>query len=228
MHAVYICRHGNNEELRYSIRSLQNLKEVTSIIVIGGKPNWYIGDYIETEPAKKYNHARQNLETLVKTKRISEEFILMNDDFFIIKPVEKLENYNEGLLLNKIIQYNKFNPTSKYTNLLKQTHEYLINKTGKEPLSYELHIPMRMTKKGLRAALKTQTLWRSYYGNIYEKETTETHDVKIYTPYARDPNKYKYDKSKTSPYISTEDRSFMYVRDTLLNKILPNKSEYES
>ena len=47
MHFVYICKDGENEELRYSIRSvLKNTKDAV-IWVVGGKPNWYIGNYIK-------------------------------------------------------------------------------------------------------------------------------------------------------------------------------------
>ena len=125
MDAVYICRHGNNEELRYSLRSIENLKEVNNVWVIGGKPNWYVGNHIPVQSSTKYTHAITNLHVLTRQKQISEEFILMNDDFFVIKPVDKLETYHEGLLLDKIIKYQKFNPNSKYTNWLKKTHLFL-------------------------------------------------------------------------------------------------------
>lgn len=226
MDAVYICREGNNEELRYSLRTIHNLKEVENVYVIGGKPNWYKGEYIPVNSSNKYQHAITNLHVLTKTHTISEEFILMNDDFFVIKPVDKLLTYDEGLLLNKIIKYNKFNPNSKYTNWLKNTHLFLKDRLKAEPLSFELHIPMKMTKTGLAEALKYNILWRSYYGNMFTYDSVETQDVKIYRPGALDPNKYDY-KNKDFPFISTEDRSFMYVRDKMLLTRFSKPSQYE-
>lgn len=227
MDAVYICRHGNNEELRFSLRSIENLKQVDNVWVIGGKPHWYTGNFIPVKSSDKYNHAITNLHVLTNTKSISEKFILMNDDFFTIKPVEKLETYNEGLLLNKIIKYEKFNPNSKYSNWLKKTHAHLVELLNREPLSFELHVPMKMTKKGLKQALEAEILWRSYYGNMFVSKTVETEDVKIYRHGSRDPNQYNY-KNKDFPFISSEDRSFLFVRDKMLLHRFPNKSKYEA
>jgi hypothetical protein len=225
MDAVYICRHGNNEELRYSLRTVHNLKEVNNVWVIGGKPHWYTGNFIPVNASNKYMHAVTNLHVLTKTAQISEEFILMNDDFYVIKPVDKMLTYNEGFLLNKIVKYNQFNPNSKYTNKLKKTHLLLKDKLGREPLSFELHTPMKMTKKGLSKALKHDVLWRSYYGNMFNVDTVEAQDVKIYRHGARDPNKYNY-RNKDFPFISSEDRSFMFVRDKMLG-LYKNPSQYE-
>lgn len=227
MDAVYICRHGNNEELRFSIRSLENLKQVDNVILIGGKPNWYNGDYIPVSSSDKYTHAITNLNVLTKTHNISEEFILMNDDFYIMKPTDNLQYYNEGYLLNKIVKYTKFSPNSKYTNRLKQTHLFLSKRLGEEPLSYELHIPMMMTKTGLAEALKYDVLWRSYYGNMFVENSVETTDVKMYHPASRDPDKFKYDANPNTDFLSSEDRSFIYLRDRILKKLFPNASKYE-
>ena len=46
MNFIYICRIGENEELRYSVRSVLNSFPEAVIWVIGGKPDWYVGNYI--------------------------------------------------------------------------------------------------------------------------------------------------------------------------------------
>ena len=62
MDLVYICGPGDNEELRYSIRSaVKNLK-FDNLWVVGGKPKWYVGNYLEVIQNKsKYTNARNNL-----------------------------------------------------------------------------------------------------------------------------------------------------------------------
>lgn len=227
MDAVYICRHGNNEELRFSIRSLQNLKQVKNVWVIGGKPKWYTGNHVEVTGSDKYNHAITNLHVLTKNAKISEKFVLMNDDFYVIKPVNKLEYYYEGTLSDKIVKYNQFNPNSKYTKYLQKTRDLLLKQTRTEPLSYELHIPMVLTKTGLKEALKYNVLWRSYFGNTNNVGGEEMKDVKIYHPTARDPNRFKYDANQHVSFISSEDRSFLYVRDRVLRNLFPQPSKYE-
>ena len=50
MDLVYICKPGDNEELRYSIRSaVKNLK-FDNLYLVGGKPDWYDGKFIAVEP----------------------------------------------------------------------------------------------------------------------------------------------------------------------------------
>jgi hypothetical protein len=225
MDAVYICRYGINEELRYSLRTVHNMKEVENVWVIGGKPSWYIGNYIPVPAAQKYIHAYNNFRALVKNKDISEEFILMNDDFYIIDEVEKLETFNDGLLSKKIKQYEGFLPNSKYTQRLKTTREILLEKLGREPLSFEVHIPMKMTKTGLKDALQYNALWRSYYGNVFNVETVETKDVKLYKLGARDPNQLNY-KKHPSPFVSSEDASIMLVKNKFLQSF-KTPSQYE-
>lgn len=168
-----------------------------------------------------------NLHVLANHPKITEKFVLMNDDFFVIKPVNKLEYYHEGKLSDKIEKYKQFNPNSKYTKYLQKTREVLMQKTNIEPLSYELHIPMVLTKTVLKEALKHNILWRSYFGNTQNVSGEEMKDVKIYHPTARDPNRFKYDANQHVSFISSEDRSFIYVRDRVLRNLFPEPSKYE-
>ena len=47
MDFVYICKEGVNEELKYSIRSVVESFPESNIWVVGGKPDWYTGNYIQ-------------------------------------------------------------------------------------------------------------------------------------------------------------------------------------
>ena len=91
MDIVYICRDGDNEELRYSIRSAVKNLPHDNLWVVGGKPDWYSGPYIEVPQDKAYyRNARTNIRTIIKSNKISNTFILMNDDFFIMNKVDSL------------------------------------------------------------------------------------------------------------------------------------------
>jgi hypothetical protein len=86
MDFVYICKDGINEELKYSIRSVVESFPEATIWVVGGKPDWYTGNYIKVEQKEsKYKNAVKNLETICFSEEISQSFVLMNDDFYIIK-----------------------------------------------------------------------------------------------------------------------------------------------
>lgn len=228
MDIVYICRNGNNEELRYSIRSVIKNMPLGNIWVVGGKPDWYCGNYIEVpQSAGKYRNARNSLQAIVESKSISENFVLMNDDFFVIKPVSHVEYFHGGPLINKIDTYEDMTPRSSYTLMLKQTHERLVKLGIREPLDYDIHVPMPMTKTGLSKSIKGNTLWRSTYGNIFSVGGTEIADVKLYHG---GPLKIKNkDYSNIdSPYLSTDDESFSILLKDTISSMFPEPTELEA
>ena len=228
MDVVYICRKGDNEELRYSIRSVVENLPHRSITVVGERPDWYVGPFIHV-PARysKVKNAKMNMRQICITNGISDEFILMNDDFFIMEKIDKLENYHQGTLLEKAKYYDSLSPTSIYTKYLWDTYDYLVNKGFQNPLNYEQHVPMVVTKNGLLNAIKPHgTLHRSIFGNRYleGKSINMERDVKVYVT---EPEKSFPYKTQPSPFLSTEDESFPVLLDEILKEKFPNKTKYE-
>jgi hypothetical protein len=224
---VYICRSGDNEELRYSIRSVAKLFPNVRIWVVGGKPSWYNGDYIEVVQSKnKYANALNNLIAICKSKEISESFILMNDDFFILKKFELDEVFNGGLLIDKIDRYSSVSE-SKYTRKLIDTHQGLMAIGINNVLDYELHVPMAMEKEKLSFVIKKypNLLWRSVYGNMYQLGGTQIMDVKIYNNKAYSSRSAKL--SNNSTFVSTQDESFETIHKEVLSDMFNEASIFE-
>jgi len=223
---VYICRFGDNEELRYSIRSLVNVPH-DEIWVVGGRPGWYNGKYIGVRPmADKYAHARENLKNIVLDKRISENFILMNDDFFIIEPVDCVEYFHNGSIEQKIKTYKQAFGVNSYVEVLENSLKTLNDLNTKTRLDYALHVPMVMSKTKLKVILKHPGSVRINYGNIYEVGGSQMEDVKVHLQSAGGPRQYDYMRPR-SPYLSTNDQTFKSVKDNLLHKLFPNRSDRE-
>jgi hypothetical protein len=220
MDLVYICKDGDNEELRYSIRSaVENLPH-DNIWVFGGKPDWYIGNHVTLKQnSDKYNNARSNLAAVARNYDVSENFILMNDDFFIIKPMEEMGIYHRGTLQSHI---DMIKVSIGYRTLLEETNNALNYIGYDNPLSYELHVPMIMHKTGLAKVVRMLGLWRSNYGNVYNVGGEWHDDVKIH-------NHVTLDKIINSPlpFISTNDETFQGVLDSYLKDAFPNPSKYE-
>lgn len=93
MDLVYILGSGslsNNEEIRYSIRSAeQNILDLRNIYIIGEDPK-FLKDIIHV-PAHdssiyKYINAYHKIKLACSIPELSDEFLLMNDDFFILEP----------------------------------------------------------------------------------------------------------------------------------------------
>ena len=221
MDFVYICKEGINEELKYSIRSVIESFPDSNIWVVGGKPDWYVGNYINVEQKEsKYKNAVENLKTISTSDQISESFVLMNDDFYIIKKIDKIENFHGGYLLNKINLYQKLNGNSQYTRKLSGTYKKLKALGFENPLDYELHVPMIMEKEKLKIILELidQFLWRSIYGNKFEVGGTEIQDVKVYTSGPLVLKSYNLNIDSHT-YLSSADSSF----NNIFNKILKDK-----
>jgi hypothetical protein len=228
MDVVYICRSGPNEELRYSIRSVEKNLPHRNIWVIGQAPEWYKGSFIEVQNASaKYLNARANLDVLVRSEQISDDFILMNDDFFIMRPIEKISYFYEGTLLERAERNELLTSTGAYTKLLHNTNDKLRNMGIENPLNYEMHIPMIMNKKNLKEVLKHKTcLWRSMYGNIYDVGGINREDVKVYSNNSSNPRSYEW-RGKNFAYLSTQDSSFPEIHRVLLAKKFKTPSSIE-
>jgi hypothetical protein len=229
MDFVYICKDGNNEELRYSIRSVVKSFPDSNIWVVGGKPTWYDGNYINVKQVlTKYRNAIQNLNAICNSNEISEEFILMNDDFYIVKNINTIETYHGGLLLDKINLYQKINSNSNYTRKLAATYKKIKSLNIESPLDYELHIPMIMEKKKLKQILQNndQFLWRSIYGNVFGVGGEQMEDVKVYTKGPLVLKSYNLKKDEHI-YLSSADTSFDIILSNILKKQFTEKTKYE-
>jgi hypothetical protein len=228
MDFVYICRSGDNEELRYSIRSVVHSFPDAKVWVVGGKPDWYSGGHIPiTQNHHKYANAFNNIDAICNSADISETFVLMNDDFFIVKKIDSIEPMHGGLLSEKINRYTKLTGSSMYIKKLILTHTRLKECSIDSALDYELHVPMVMEKDKLKTVIKNypSCLWRSMYGNLFSVGGNKIEDVKVYN------NKKHLGRSKNitedSIFISTEDLSFNMVFETILRDNFKNKTTYE-
>lgn len=226
---VYICRSGPNEELRYSIRSVEKNLSYRSIWVVGQKPEWYQGNFVQVEDSRsKYSNARSNLKALVDDPNISDNFVLMNDDFFIMRRIEKISYFYSKSLLERAEENDMLTTTGSYTKMLYRTHDQLKKMGVETPLNYELHIPMIMNKVALKKLLKhDDCLWRSMYGNIFAVGGIEIpEDVKVYPPGPRTPKSYQW-RTKKFPYLSTQDASFAEVHRERLSKLFKHPASIE-
>jgi hypothetical protein len=229
MDFVYICKDGNNEELRYSIRSVVENFPDSKIWVVGGKPSWYTGNYIEVnQNLSKYRNAIENLKALCNSEDISDRFVLMNDDFYIVKNIDSIKDYHGGPLLEKINLYQKLNSNSNYTRKLAATYKKIKSLGIENPLDYELHVPMVMEKEKLKQTLQNnyQFLWRSIYGNVFNVGGEQMEDVKVYVKGPLVLKSYNI-KKDDHIYLSSADTSFDILFNNILKKQFTQKTKYE-
>lgn len=222
MDIVYIVKvNDSNEELRYSLRSLKNVDH-NQVFIVGYTPSWVKN--IESIPTRqdglRYNNSNNNLRAALNDPRVSEDFIFMNDDFFIMEETEIKPFYMSTM--NSFIK--KINSRA-YLKIIEDTDELLeiLEATHK---SYELHIPFVFNKTKLRKLFEIidkhnvnglNLMTRTLYGNYYEIGGKRMDDVKI-----RD-----YETVERKKYLSTTDDSFERGRIGRYIKSKFKKSDYE-
>lgn len=220
-------------ELRYSLRSLAKNLPHSRVFIAGRLPEWVKGiEHIPTEqPGSKYANALGNIKAGVADARLSEDFILMNDDFFILSPVEELKTYHRGSLRKFVMNYPMRGP---YYQRLRNTLQILNGLNRSNPLiptkpryslnNYELHIPMIMNKTRLAQMWEGQRgrstrCVRTMYGNYYVLGGIEREDVK-FTPSESHPLPPDF-FSTANDYARTEE-----FRQTICSRF-PEPCQYE-
>lgn len=226
MDYVYICRSGDNEELRYSIRSIEENMPKGKIWIIGYKPGWYVGNFVSVKDSgNKFDNIKKCLAKTADVPEISDKFVLMNDDFFVVSKMSSVPILHGGSLKDKVSEYKRLVPSSYYTKLLENTHKRLVRLGIENPIDYDIHTPLIVDKTKIKEITDMPYLDRSTYGNVLAIGGQEFKDVKVYSSGRMDSR--SYDFSTESLFISTEDTSFHKILPMLQN-LFPNPSSYES
>ena len=227
---VYILGTGStwgNNEIRYSLRSVEKNLNINKVFVVGEKCKWF-SDKIIHIPADdpyeiKTRNAFHKLLIACNDKRISKDFILMNDDFFILKKLDRIEYLYKGKLIDSL----KKHPTKSgyYFDALKDTISYLKNQ---EALDYSLHYPFVYNKAKLKKLIteiekkELIILLRAAYGNLNKVGGTYRHDIKATN------NRQLKEIFKSSDVMSTTDRIVMFgLFRKYMKKTFQSKSIYE-
>ena len=244
MDLVYIVKVGDkNEDLRYSLRSVAKFVPHDKIWIVGYKPKWVTNvNYLPvSQSGNKWQNSVNNILAACNCKDISDDFVLMNDDFFAIKPIDDLKesiNVCLGLLDTTIASYNGKKANSPWKkgffyvdSLLKQL------KIEGPYYNYESHTPLLINKTNYLTVMKLKLVQdfmktnkvlhkRSLYRNI-DKINSKTllTDVKINTD--RDVS----NKSKICDWLSVFDNQVGNISYSNLNSLLynlfPDRCEYE-
>lgn len=204
MDIVYVVKYGNfNPELRMSLRTLQNFKfPVNNVILAGYCPEWasnVLSLPVTQVPHAPFSNTTRILMAVCSDPRVSDNFILMNDDFFINQPITEIPVLHRGKLKDHL---HDIHTSSAYGEGMRNAYDYLLYKGVREPLNYDLHVPMVINKDKMLKVLNdigdAHSHKRSVYGNLYNLGGKEMADVKIYNE--------KWDSGMM--FVSTSDDAF--------------------
>lgn len=224
---VYVVRQGeDNEELRWSLRSLANLPH-GQVCLAGYRPAWATGVlHLSTmQDGSKYANSTRNLLTACMDDRLSDDVVLMNDDFFVMTQVPgDLPTMHRGPVPLVARTY----PHGRYRQGMTETAALLEELGVEEPVSYELHVPMIVNRAAMVETLRVGVESgidclhkRTLYGNLMQLGGRLAEDVKVHN--AKQVGWSWY------PFLSTSDSSFarlpvgQFIRDAF-----PEPSEFEA
>jgi hypothetical protein len=216
MDVVYLVKRSrHNEELRFSLRSLTNLPH-GNVWVAGHTHRWLtnVGHIpVDQNPGQKWASQARNLSAACKHPGVSETFVMFNDDFFVMKPTDRVPTLHGGPMEPLVKRGNM-----EWRRRFRETFEHC----GPGALSYDgIHVPMVFDKARLADVLDdigTRLLFRSVYGNRYRVGGSRVANAKV--------------SGETEPpdslFLSTSDRSFKhYPVGKHIRDRLPDPSPYE-
>lgn len=218
MDIVYLLKEGDqNEELRYSLRSLKNLPH-DEVHVAGYLPKWVKGvNYIplgpykapEGERHKKWYISWQMFRVLCAHDDLPDDFILFNDDFFVMKPATSIPILHRGQIGDVIGAYRRRNPNKSnvFITAMEETRDLLVE-LRKPTLCYEMHLPMTINRHQMLSAQETVEAMerkhinkRTLYGNYWEIGGRKAEDVKV---------RFSNHFSVRDTFLSTSDASWKW------------------
>ena len=221
---VYLVKESeSNEELRYSLRTLKNFPH-RYVWFYGGCPKGLQPDChvkVIQDKVNKWQNVSTMLNMACKNPKISKEFWLFNDDFFIMNNVLHPVNYFSGDLYKRIVQLeDKHGGITQYSSELRKMCQEL-EALGCSSKNYAVHYPMLINRKKALELLNAtdNPMFRSLYGNYANVKAEWTNDCKIVS---------KDKEWKGSDYLSTEDKAFAEgIVGKQIRYRFPDKCKYE-
>lgn len=220
---VYVLKNDvRADELRYSLRSVVKNFKFNRIFFYGGCPkNIHPDVYVNYEQSGKTKYARTRgmFKSIFTNNDITEDFWLFNDDFFILRPVDKVPYIIDGTVQKYRDAIRKrYGRDSVYTIRLSKSID-ILEKHELDTLNYECHVPMLINRNKGRRLLRVfddDAIFRSTYGNYFKVGGMIQKDVKIIS--------LKSIPENNDILLSTSDESFKhgkvgkYIKDMFNGK----------
>jgi len=180
----YFHRAAKQDEIRWSMRSVQkNFQGQASFLVIGDRPPWYSGPFIDCPRIRRGRGFRRGLhDVLHKMGRLSEhpdvedEFVWMMDDVFMLKPTTIYE-----IMMPRAGREIRPNRGNGWQSVKTDTANRL-KEEGFPAMDYATHLPHFVQKKKLQVLFE---LWNPYQETFLWE--VAYHNIHRHKPIKHDP-----------------------------------------
>lgn len=180
---------ADGEELRLSLRSLVNLPHGRVWFVGDTPPAWVTGvGHIPTErDPVKYADANRNLLAACVDDRLTESVVLMNDDFYVMRPTRAVAPMHRGTVRSWMTGFKI--TSGPYLQNAKATARLLGKMGCADPLCFETHTPFAFRRAPMAELIRAGQAagiaglhHRTMYGNLHCPRAQLAEDVKVYKP----------------------------------------------
>jgi glycosyltransferase involved in cell wall biosynthesis len=228
---VYVCKDAaDNIELRYSLRSIEANLPHGRVWVFGGKPDWACN--VEHVPfaqsGTRFENTTAGLRAACEHPGVSDPFLLMNDDFYVMRATDVVPVMCLGTISETIDRFHaerRANRGSGYVVEMGATRDLLEALGFTEPLSYEMHAPLLVHKAAMLDAIELVKAAglegahkRSVYGALAFSDALRCSDVKVFDKRCPVP--------ANTAFLSSVGKCFDRVRP-LLEGAFAKPSPYE-
>lgn len=207
-------------ELLYALRSWEanlDLPGGLELLTVGGKPEWLDSD-IHVPGTRHLMPAagvlgNVRLGAAAALAAGHTEAVVMNDDFFCMKPTTAIDTVRRAESLADQIAALPANGTVWWTQSLIRTKEWLADEGHTDPHSYEVHRPFAIDTAAMVSALDRLSdemaaptpQWRTVYGVLNAVEARPVPDALLSVA------------DLTDRWISTDSRDWWKHGSTLIN-----------
>jgi len=210
-------KHTPGPELKYCLRGIEKFVDNPEVVIIGDKTPFKV----EHIPFKDSDIQWKERNVFRKMLLMKEDFMFFNDDFFLLKPLDKIYRYTGTILKQK-----EFYPiTNNFRKILQNT----FNLYG-DIDNYFRHGPIFIERGKLETLTKLDwnLLWgyctKSIYCHLNNIQGAEYPDLKIRVPLTAEKIQSLI---KDRLYFSTGDLAMAPGMIKVLESLYPDKSKFE-
>lgn len=233
----YTCDWGDFDELRYSIRSVeQNFKNLDKIYIVGHRPRWIqnIVHIHALDPYKTNKDGNISCKLMLASihKDISSHFINISDDQYIMNETTT-EDFKHPIIDNSHIQFVPGAKLNRWQQRLKRTVDVL-KSNGFNHDCYEAHTPYLLNSADFMSTLMKYDYGVDigYCGNtLYFNTIRAKGRMKTNRDLARIASSFEYDVLRAKvghvKFLNHTKKGLNDQLKKILQEKFPNPSKYE-
>lgn len=203
----------NNEEIRYSIRSVVKYHPDARIVIVGEKPHFYTGEhyYVADSSNNAYINVINKMEFACE---LFDQWICMNDDFYLLEPFKPAHFFTET-----IKSHAQRLGSGDWADLIKRTAKAIPSAKR-----WTIHAPLPIITKDFRMILD---MFPDRYENPISPKSVYCHFERKFDKVEMKDVKYRGTLKSVpkSPFFSIAN-NFGRNKE-LFQELYPNKTTYE-